>query len=213
MESSSGSTGARNWTKSWAFGAAEEEIQGDDGLESQSSRGREPFGPQGRSGKAECRVGSRHHRHTDRRGLVLSGRGQGYLLLLDRRLRLVREDDAGTRRQSPGAGHKSLSAFARPDPSLGSRQPVLLGGLSATSESIRQHAVNEPERQLLRQRPHGKLLGHAKDGVGASRFRTAKRMAKPKEFFLSWRDVSKNAMPIISIRPSDTEPRWMSNWN
>lgn len=72
----------------------------------------------------------------------------------------------------PAARCGGQEAGARTAASFGPRQPVLRPYVQELAEPLRDACLDERQGQLLRQRPHGKFLGHAED---RTRFSSALR--------------------------------------
>lgn len=64
-------------------------------------------------------------------------------------------------------GHTAEASAPGPDSPLGSRQPVRCPRLPRPGRVVRPQGLDVPPRQLLRQRPHGELLGQPEKRAGA----------------------------------------------
>lgn len=94
--------------------------------------------------------GGRHHLHSDRRGVAVSGRDQGPMHRRTRRPSDVRADDAGSGWKSSLSGRGQKKTKGRPDSSFRSRESVLFPSVPKTDEAVQDASVNEPQGQLLR---------------------------------------------------------------
>jgi HTH-like domain len=71
--------------------------------------------------------------------------------------------DTGPRQPIALSGSGCTSSTSRPYPSFGPGQPVLQFRIPEAAQTVRHESLDEQERQLLRQCPHGEFLGHAQE--------------------------------------------------
>ena len=95
--------------------------------------------------------------------MALTRWSQGSVHPGDRRLRHGTAHDQASGLPIPAVRCGGQEAGARHAASCGPRQPILRPYVQEFAEPLRDARLDERQGQLLRQRAHGKFLGHAED--------------------------------------------------
>lgn len=95
--------------------------------------------------------------------MALTRWSQGSVHPGDRRLRHGTAHDQASGLPIPAVRCGGQEAGARHAASFGPRQPILRPCVQEFAEPLRDARLDERQGQLLRQRAHGKFLGHAED--------------------------------------------------
>ena len=95
--------------------------------------------------------------------MALTRWSQGSVHPGDRRLRHGTAHDQASGLPIPAVRCGGQEAGARHAASFGPRQPILRPYVQEFAEPLRDARLDERQGQLLRQRAHGKFLGHAED--------------------------------------------------